>query len=143
RMSRKSGNRFSGQDMRKINELASIPIRPDRDALQPAPSKLDPEIPTMPAQRTPSHTMPDRWDDCADVVVVGYGYAGAVAAIEAHDAGAGVLILEKMPDPGGISITSGGNVRIVDDAEHGFQHLKAINHGTTPDSVLRALAIGM
>ena len=32
-----------------------------------------------------------------------------------------VLILEKMPDPGGISITSGGNVRIVDDAEQGFR----------------------
>ena len=46
------------------------------------------------------------WDEAADVVVVGYGYAGAVAAIEAHDAGADVLLIEKMPDPGGISITS-------------------------------------
>ena len=97
----------------------------------------------MPAKRVPPRTLPDRWDDSADVVVVGYGYAGAVAAIEAHDAGASVLILEKMPDPGGISITSGGNVRIVDDAEQGFQYLKATNDGTTPDSVLRALAVGM
>jgi len=32
-----------------------------------------------------------------DVVVVGYGGAGAVAAISAHDAGAKVLILEKLP----------------------------------------------
>ena len=47
----------------------------------------------------------DRWHAAADVVVVGYGYAGAVAAIEAHDAGADVLLIEKMPDPGGISIT--------------------------------------
>ena len=85
----------------------------------------------MPAKRVPPRTMPDRWEDSADVVVVGYGYAGAVAAIEAHDAGASVLILEKMPDPGGISITSGGNVRIVDDAEQGFQHLKATNDGTS------------
>ena len=54
-----------------------------------------------------------------------------------------VLIMEKMPDPGGISITSGGNVRIVDDAEEGFRHLQATNAGTTPDSVLRALAAGM
>jgi succinate dehydrogenase/fumarate reductase flavoprotein subunit len=77
------------------------------------------------------------------VVVVGYGYAGAVAAIEAHDAGAGVLLIEKMPDPGGISITSGGNVRIVDNAEDGFRHLQATNAGTTPDSVLHALAAGM
>ena len=85
----------------------------------------------------------ERWDEAADVVVVGYGYAGAVAAIEAHDAGADVLLIEKMPDPGGISITSGGNVRIVEDAEEGFRHLQATNAATTPDPVLRALAAGM
>jgi len=90
--------------------------------------------------RTEAH---ERWHATADVVVVGYGYAGAVAAIEAHDAGADVLLIEKMPDPGGISITSGGNVRIVEDAEEGFRHLQATNAGTTPDSVLRALAAGM
>jgi succinate dehydrogenase/fumarate reductase flavoprotein subunit len=84
-----------------------------------------------------------RWHEVADVVVVGYGYAGAVAAIEAHDAGADVLLIEKMPDPGGISITSGGNVRIVADPEEGFRHLKATSAGTTPDGVLRALAAGM
>ena len=50
--------------------------------------------------RTEAH---DRWHATADVVVVGYGYAGAVAAIEAYDAGADVLVIEKMPDPGGIS----------------------------------------
>jgi len=97
----------------------------------------------MAGKRWPSRNIPETWDNSADVVVVGYGYAGAVAAIEAHDAGADVLIVEKTPDPGGISITSGGNVRIVDDAELGFQHLKATNDGTTPDSVLRALANGM
>ena len=53
------------------------------------------------------------WDEQADVVVVGYGYAGAIAALEAHKAGADILLIEKMPDPGGISITSGGNVRTV------------------------------
>jgi succinate dehydrogenase/fumarate reductase flavoprotein subunit len=86
---------------------------------------------------------PDSWHDEADVVVVGYGYAGAVAALEANEAGADVILIEKMPDPGGISITSGGNVRIVDDAEQGFQYLQATCGGTTPDSVLRALAVGM
>jgi succinate dehydrogenase/fumarate reductase flavoprotein subunit len=76
-------------------------------------------------------------------VVVGYGYAGAVAALEAHDAGADVLLIEKMPDPGGISITSGGNVRTVENEEEGFAYLRATNAGTTPDSVLRALAAGL
>ena len=51
---------------------------------------------------------------------MGFGYAGAVAALEAREAGADVLLVEKMPDPGGISITSGGNVRIVADAEKAF-----------------------
>src|SRR6202049_492523 len=87
--------------------------------------------------------LPESWDEEADVVVVGYGYAGAVAALEAQEAGADVLLIEKMPDPGGISITSGGNVRVVADAEAGFAHLRASNGGTTPDSVLRALAAGM
>ncbi len=69
------------------------------------------------------------WPESADVVVVGYGYAGAVAAIEAHDAGADVLLIEKMPDPGGISITSGGNVRIVEDAAGGFPALAGNERG--------------
>ena len=37
----------------------------------------------------------------SDVVVIGYGGAGACAAITAHDGGAKVVILEKMPRPGG------------------------------------------
>ncbi|MBI4331967.1 MAG: FAD-binding protein, partial [Chloroflexi bacterium] len=37
------------------------------------------------------------WTEEAEVVVVGYGGAGAVAAIAAHDAGAKVLIVEKQP----------------------------------------------
>jgi succinate dehydrogenase/fumarate reductase flavoprotein subunit len=85
----------------------------------------------------------ESWDDTADVVVVGYGYAGAIAAIEAQAAGADVLLLEKMPDPGGISITSGGNVRTVENIEEGVRYLRATNAGTTPDGVLRALAAGL
>ena len=35
------------------------------------------------------------WDAVADVVVVGFGAAGACAAIEAADAGADVLVLDR------------------------------------------------
>ena len=48
----------------------------------------------------PAHAqgpVPSKWDQEADVVIVGFGGAGACAAIEAHDAGASVLILEKQP----------------------------------------------
>jgi succinate dehydrogenase/fumarate reductase flavoprotein subunit len=86
---------------------------------------------------------PDSWDEAFDVIVVGYGYAGAVAAIEACDAGSKVLLIEKMLDPGGISICSGGNVRSADDADQAFVYLKETCGGMTPDDVLRALAEGM
>jgi succinate dehydrogenase/fumarate reductase flavoprotein subunit len=84
-----------------------------------------------------------RWDKEVDVIVVGYGCAGAVSAITAHDAGAKVLLLEKMPHPGGISILSGGGVGFAHNAEGAFQYLKRTCNGTTPDDVLRALAEGM
>jgi succinate dehydrogenase/fumarate reductase flavoprotein subunit len=41
---------------------------------------------------------PQKWTMEADVIIVGFGGAGACAAIEAHDAGAKVLILEKQPE---------------------------------------------
>ncbi len=49
-----------------------------------------------------------RWHGEADVVVVGYGGAGAAAAITAHDAGKKVVILEKNEKGGGSTYMSGG-----------------------------------
>jgi len=60
------------------------------------------------------------FDEEVDVVVVGFGFAGGVSAIEAHDAGARVLVLEKMPDPGGISICSHGAVCSTRDPDGAF-----------------------
>ncbi|MEG2155475.1 MAG: FAD-dependent oxidoreductase [Burkholderiaceae bacterium] len=40
---------------------------------------------------------PPKWDKTTDVLIIGYGGAGACAAIEAADAGAKVLVLEKQP----------------------------------------------
>ncbi len=78
-----------------------------------------------------------------DVVVVGFGYAGGVAAIAAHDAGARVLLIEKRPDPGGISVCSAGGVRCSERPRDALAYLVATNGGTTPEPVLRALADGM
>jgi fumarate reductase flavoprotein subunit len=43
-----------------------------------------------------------------DVVVIGAGMAGICAAIAASEAGVSVLILEKMAEPGGSTVWSGG-----------------------------------
>src|ERR1039457_5551595 len=54
--------------------------------------------------------LPSQWDVVTDVVVVGSGAAGFAAAIEAHDAGASVVILEKETQFfGGNALLSGGN----------------------------------
>jgi succinate dehydrogenase/fumarate reductase flavoprotein subunit len=78
-----------------------------------------------------------------DVIVVGYGAAGAVAAIEAARVGAKVLLVEKMADPGGISILSAGGIRVTRDADEAYAYLRHTCGGRTPDDVLRALADGM
>jgi succinate dehydrogenase/fumarate reductase flavoprotein subunit len=87
--------------------------------------------------------LPLSWDIETDIVVVGYGYAGGIASIEAKDAGADVVLLEKMPKPGGISICSGGGLRTASKADSAFSYLKATCGGLTPDAVLLAMAQGM
>jgi flavocytochrome c len=48
-----------------------------------------------------------------DVAIVGAGAAGIAAGIEARDAGARVIALEKSSEPGGAAIISGGGCLIV------------------------------
>jgi succinate dehydrogenase/fumarate reductase flavoprotein subunit len=50
----------------------------------------------------------ERWDDEADVVIVGVGGAGACAAISARLAGASVLALERFGGAGGTTANSDG-----------------------------------
>ncbi len=44
------------------------------------------------------------------MVIVGSGFAGLAAALTAHDAGAKVVVLEKMVTHGGNSIINGGQM---------------------------------
>src|SRR5262245_15348807 len=50
------------------------------------------------------------WDDAADVVIAGLGVAGACAAIEAREAGADVLVLERASGGGGTTANAAGHV---------------------------------
>jgi flavocytochrome c len=92
--------------------------------------------------------VPRKWDGEADVVVAGYGGAGACAAIEAAKAGATVILLEKEPIGGGSTTLSGGAVyaagtplqkslRIEDSADDMFKYLKACGGGRADDALIR------
>jgi len=53
--------------------------------------------------------IPTKWDDTTDVLIIGSGFAGLAAAIEARNAGAMVTVIDKMPVFGGNSIINGGD----------------------------------
>ncbi len=78
------------------------------------------------------------WDEEADVVVVGLGSAGSCAAIEAREAGADVLVLERASGGGGLTASAAGHlymgggtrvqkaVGIDDSVEAMFTYLMAV-----------------
>mgnify|MGYP001014327349 CR=1 FL=1 len=70
-------------------------------------------------QEASARQHPGHFDEEFDVVVVGYGFAGSVAAIEAARTGAKVVLIEKTAVPGGISICSYGAVRCASESTSG------------------------
>ncbi|HOH88683.1 MAG TPA: flavocytochrome c, partial [Bacillota bacterium] len=60
----------------------------------------------------------------ADVVVIGAGGAGLAAAVSAHQNGAKVLVLEKMPMVGGNTIRSGAAYSAVDPKRQSAQGIE-------------------
>jgi len=78
------------------------------------------------------------WDHEAEVVIIGYGGAGAAAAIVASDAGAKVLILEKHPEGGGNTKYSGGSIRTYLDLEKVVDFFETVCEGTTERDVVDA-----
>ncbi len=95
--------------------------------------------------------LPAKWEKEADVIVIGFGAGGAAAAIEAHDAGATVLILEKEPIAGGSAALSGGIVYgartsvqkaagITDSADEMYKYWMAVNKDLLDSELLRSLS---
>jgi len=100
----------------------------------------------MPEKEGAGIALPSKWDREADVVVAGYGAAGSAA--EAEAAGVEVLILEKMPLPGGSMARSGGAILgagssiqkalgIDDSAEKLYEWLMVSTTGMTPPDIAR------
>jgi succinate dehydrogenase/fumarate reductase flavoprotein subunit len=87
--------------------------------------------------------LPEKWDREADVVVVGFGGAGAATAIAASDLGASVLLLEKAPEG-----EEGGNTRVaaqgylnVSDPEKAATYLNAMcGHFALPPVMVQVWA---
>lgn len=59
-----------------------------------------------------------------DVIVVGGGGAGLAAAVSAHQNGAKVILLEKMPQLGGNTVLSGGAFNAVDPERQEKQNIE-------------------
>lgn len=66
------------------------------------------------------------WDYETDVVVVGYGGAGAAAAIAAFDGGAEVILLEKMEKPGGNTAVSLGGFINTSDPDAAYTYTRKL-----------------
>jgi len=67
---------------------------------------MPPAVPTHPRRLADV----DRWDRETDVAIMGFGGAGACAAIEAHDAGARVAIFEVASASGGSTALSSAEI---------------------------------
>ena len=78
-----------------------------------------------------------RWDEETDVVVLGCGGAGAVAAITARDAGAQVVIVEKGEGGGNTKLATNAFVCPTDNAA-ARAHIKALSFGLVSEEIIDA-----
>lgn len=90
-----------------------------------------------------------KWDIETDVLVVGTGGSGLVAAIVAHDLGARVTLIEKTNSVGGTTAVSGGipwipnnhhmnEVGESDSKEEAFTFMKILAQGRADDALIEA-----
>lgn len=77
----------------------------------------------------------DEWHDEADVLIVGYGGAGACAAIEAARAGADTLVFERASGGGGTTAMAAGHIYL----GGGTRVQKACGYDDSAENLLRYL----
>lgn len=93
--------------------------------------------------------MAEGWDKQVDVLVVGSGAGGLLAALVAAEQNADTLIVEKEAEWGGTSATSGGGIWIPasdqareagfdDRADDAFTYVRALSADNVPDANIRA-----
>ncbi len=85
------------------------------------------------------------WDRACDVLVIGFGGAGGPAAVSAKEAGADVLVLEKMPVGGGNCTVSSGGFVCVDNVDDGIAYMRKtyeLSKGECDEELLRIFCEG-
>lgn len=102
------------------------------------PSAAEPEV--------KSYADTIKWDAAYDVVVVGYGGAGAVASVTAAEEGAKVLLLEKAPEgqEGGNTKYAAQIILAPTDREKALTYFKAIRGGydNQSDAIVETIVDG-
>ncbi|MDW7684908.1 MAG: flavocytochrome c [Bacillota bacterium] len=89
----------------------------------------------------------------ADIIVIGSGFAGLAAAIEAAEAGSSVIVLEKMMAPGGNSVISDGGIAapgtkyqtdagIFDSPKKMYQDMMAAGEGLNYPELVKVVTEG-
>ena len=97
--------------------------------------------------------MAQRWDEEAEIVVVGGGLAAHCAALQAQEEGARVLMMEKEAQVGGSTVLSGGSFAfagtdlqkkngIDDDGEKLFEDLRRVGEYGNDEAVVRTYVDG-
>lgn len=89
----------------------------------------------------------EAWDRETEILVCGFGGAGAVAAITAYDKGAQVLVIEKQPQDTEDTINQTNSTRLCYSAMMNFKdkqgavdYLTAVSRGATPEDVIDSWA---
>ncbi len=93
-------------------------------------------------QLAEAESVPAKWDKEVEVAIVGTGHAGLASAITAADAGAKVVILEKMKKEfeGGNSKVSGNMWWTPTDLPQAMRYIEALSYGLTDKQSIQALA---
>lgn len=105
------------------------------------------------AQTAPCNAVPS-WDHTVKLLIIGTGFAGLAAALEAHELGLKpheICLVDKMPSPGGNSIINGGAVAaagtdmqkaagIVDSADLLYRDIVKAGGGLAHPTLARRIA---
>lgn len=89
----------------------------------------------------PAAEVPE-WDMETDVAIIGFGAAGACAAIEAAEAGVSVMIFERNSGSGGASALSGGEIYIGGNGGSDAQRAAGFEDGTADFAAYLKMAGG-